>query len=168
MNKPKTQREAVVLHRLVCCPVCGGKAERHACGPFMAGYGQAEWRNVVRCENHCTRGSIKDSWEDAESDWNDRLVRPPWFKGDASCDWHEDAGHENGSYYCKCLDCDADFVGHKRRHICRKCHYEAKARYDALTPEERAAFDEKRNAEIRAFFDRTNDSDQRTGRADDR
>lgn len=83
----------------------------------------------------------------------DRLVRPSWFKGDAACDWHEDAGHENGSYYCKCLDCDADFVGHKRRHICRKCHYEAKARYDALTPEARATFDEKRNAEIKAFFE---------------
>jgi hypothetical protein len=82
-----------------------------------------------------------------------RLVRPLWFKGDAACDWHEDAGHENGSYFCKCLDCDAEFVGHKRRHICRKCHYEAKARYDALTPEERAAFDEKRNAEIRSFFE---------------
>jgi hypothetical protein len=81
------------------------------------------------------------------------IVRPSWFKGEAACDWNEDAGHENGSYYCKCLDCDADFVGHKRRHICRKCHYEAKARYDALTPDERAAFDEKRNAEIRAFFE---------------
>ena len=83
----------------------------------------------------------------------DRLIRPAWFKGDAACDWREDDGHENGSYYCKCLDCDADFVGHKRRHICRKCHYEAKARYDALTPEERAAFDKKRNAEIRVFFE---------------
>lgn len=71
------------------------------------------------------------------------------------------AGHENGSYYCKCLDCDADFVGHKRRHICRKCHYEAKARYDALTPEEQAAFDEKQNAEIRAFFKTNADGDVR-------
>jgi len=79
----------------------------------------------------------------------DRLVRPSWFKGEAACDWNEDAGHENGSYYCKCLDCDADFVGHKRRHICRKCHYEAKARYDALTPDERAAFFET-NASVEA------------------
>jgi hypothetical protein len=94
---------------------------------------------------------------------HDRLVRPSWFKGDATCDWHEDAGHENGSYYCKCLDCDADFVGHKRRHICRKCHFEAKARYDALTPEERAAFDEKRNAEIRAYFSQTNVERSREG-----
>ena len=79
---------------------------------------------------------------------HDRLVRPYWFKGDAACDWHEDAGYENGSYHCKCFDCDADFVGHKRRLICRKCHYEAKDRYDALTPQERAAFDERRNQGI--------------------
>lgn len=82
-----------------------------------------------------------------------RLVRPSWFKGDADCDWHEDDGHENGSYFCKCLECDADFVGHKRRHICRKCHYAAKARYDALSPAERQAFHEKRDAEIKAFFE---------------
>ena len=80
-------------------------------------------------------------------------VRPSWFKGDSANDWQEDAGHENGSYFCKCLECDADFVGHKRRHICRKCHYESKARYEALTPVERAAFDATRNAEIRAFFE---------------
>ena len=73
MKIETTQREAVDPHRLVRCPVCGGEAERHACGPFMAGYGHAEWLNVVRCENHCTRGAIKDSWEEAERDWNDRF-----------------------------------------------------------------------------------------------
>jgi hypothetical protein len=105
-------------------------------------------RHKIKISNHMETPNQTDPPVDL-----DRLVRPSWFKGDAACDWHEDAGHENGSYYCKCLDCDADFVGHKRRHICRKCHYEAKARYDALTPEKRAAFDEKRNAEIRAFFE---------------
>lgn len=84
------------------------------------------------------------------------VVRPAWMTGSTDCDWPEDSAHENGNYFNKCVSCDVDFVGHKLRHICRKCHYEAKARYDALTPEERAAFDEKRNAEIRAFFDRTN------------
>jgi len=93
------------------------------------------------------------------------VARPSWFKGDAGCDWHEDAGHENGSYYCKCLSCDADFIGHKRRHICRKCHYEAKAQYDALTLEERAAFDEKRNAEIRDYFSRKNNTMKLTQKA---
>lgn len=79
-------------------------------------------------------------------------VRPLWMKGGKENDWHEDAEHENGQYFNRCLSCDDDFIGHKRRHVCRKCHYEAKAKYDAMTPEERAAFDEKRNAEILAFF----------------
>ena len=77
--------------------------------------------------------------------------------GDASNDWPEDSPHENGNYCNKCLACDADFIGHKRRHICRKCHYEAKARYEAMTPEERAAHEAKRDAEIVAYFSRTND-----------
>lgn len=63
--------------RLVRCPVCGGEAERPACGPFMSGDGHAKWLNVVRCKNHCTRGAIKESWEDAERDWNDRFRRTP-------------------------------------------------------------------------------------------
>jgi hypothetical protein len=67
---PKTDAPGCLVDR---CPVCGGEAERHTCGPFMAGYGHAEWLNVVRCENHCTRGAIKDSWEEAERDWNDRF-----------------------------------------------------------------------------------------------
>lgn len=70
-------------------------------------------------------------------------------------DWHEDASHENGQYFNKCLSCDDDFIGHKRRHICRKCHYEAKARYDAMTPEEQAAHDAFIEGEIAKFY-RTN------------
>ena len=97
--------------------------------------------------------AYQESRKVTSGDCVSRLVRPSWFKSEADCDWHEDAGHENGSYYCKCLVCDADFVGHKRRYVCRKCHYEAKARYDALSPKEQAAFDEKRNAEIREFFE---------------
>ena len=70
-------------------------------------------------------------------------------------DWHEDAPHENGQYFNRCLSCDEDFIGHKRRHICRKCHYEAKARYDAMTPEEQAAHDAFIAGEIAEFY-RTN------------
>lgn len=36
------------------------------------------------------------------------------------CDYHEDAGHENGSYVNKCR-CGAEFIGHKRRMFCRVC-----------------------------------------------
>ena len=68
-----------------------------------------------------------------------RLVRPIWMTGGEVNDWPEDASHENGQYFNRCLSCDGDFIGHKRRHQCRKCHYEAKARYDAMTPDERAA-----------------------------
>jgi hypothetical protein len=35
--------------------------------------------------------------------------------------WHEDAGHENGNYYCLCHHCGRQFVGHKRRVECKVC-----------------------------------------------
>lgn len=35
--------------------------------------------------------------------------------------WPEDFAHENGCYCCKCLVCDKDFTGHKRRVVCRQC-----------------------------------------------
>jgi hypothetical protein len=41
-------------------------------------------------------------------DWNPR-------------DWQEDAGHENGQYWCRCGSCGESFVGHKRRATCREC-----------------------------------------------
>ena len=75
--------------------------------------------------------------------------------GGEANDWAEDASHENGQYFNKCLSCDDEFIGHKRRHTCRKCHYEAKARYDAMTPEERAAQDAFIAGEIAEFY-RTN------------
>lgn len=76
--------------------------------------------------------------------------------GGEANDWIEDAEHENGQYFNRCLSCNDDFIGHKRRHQCRKCHYEAKARYDAMTPDERAAQDAFIAGEIAEFY-RTND-----------
>lgn len=35
--------------------------------------------------------------------------------------WHEDAKHENGSYFSECVCCLRSFVGHKRRGVCRAC-----------------------------------------------
>lgn len=35
--------------------------------------------------------------------------------------WTEDYSHENGNYLCKCFQCNENFVGHKRRIICKKC-----------------------------------------------
>ena len=72
--------------------------------------------------------------------------------GTSECDWPEDSEHENGNYFNKCVSCSADFIGHQRRHVCRKCHMEAKAIYKAMTPEEQAAWDAKRAAEIREYF----------------
>lgn len=37
-----------------------------------------------------------------------------------SCDYPEDAAHENGNYATKC-QCGAAFIGHKRRVICKVC-----------------------------------------------
>ena len=35
--------------------------------------------------------------------------------------WPEDYSHENGSYYNTCVHCLREFVGHKRRPVCRVC-----------------------------------------------
>jgi hypothetical protein len=74
--------------------------------------------------------------------------------GTAACDWLEDAPHENGGYYNKCMvpQCRADFIGHKRRHVCRRCYMSAKAVYDRMTPEERVAHDRKIREEIEQFM----------------
>lgn len=36
-------------------------------------------------------------------------------------DFEEDSKHENGNYQITCLKCGIDFIGHKRRTICKKC-----------------------------------------------
>ena len=33
----------------------------------------------------------------------------------------EDAEHENGNYYCTCINCGRQFNGYKRRAICKVC-----------------------------------------------
>lgn len=38
-------------------------------------------------------------------------------------DWTEDASHENGNYSCLCCACEKPFIGHKRRVLCRVCHF---------------------------------------------
>ena len=54
-------------------------------------------------------------------------------------DWAEDFGSDNGCYGHVCRDCGKHFTGHKRRPaLCRKCAMIAKARWDALTPEQQA------------------------------
>jgi len=35
--------------------------------------------------------------------------------------WQEDYSHENGNYMNHCIFCKEEFIGHKRRCICKKC-----------------------------------------------
>jgi hypothetical protein len=36
-------------------------------------------------------------------------------------DYKEDFSHENGNYFNECTKCKKEFLGHKRRVVCRKC-----------------------------------------------
>ena len=36
-------------------------------------------------------------------------------------DWKEDFQYENGKYLCHCAICGSNFLGHKRRVICKEC-----------------------------------------------
>lgn len=55
------------------------------------------------------------------------ILRASVVKGDTAryrdIDWHEHAGHENGAYVNVCMDCNVDFVGHKRCVLCRRCWF---------------------------------------------
>jgi hypothetical protein len=35
--------------------------------------------------------------------------------------WTEDFSHENGGYFCICRECRGQFMGHKRRQLCKVC-----------------------------------------------
>ena len=35
--------------------------------------------------------------------------------------WTEDFFQENGSYLCNCMVCKEQFMGHKRRVVCKVC-----------------------------------------------
>jgi len=35
--------------------------------------------------------------------------------------WMEDFSHENGNYMNHCIFCESDFIGHKRRVVCKEC-----------------------------------------------
>ena len=40
-------------------------------------------------------------------------------------DWIEDFDKENGLYTCICNLCSSDFIGYKRRFICKECFNKA-------------------------------------------
>jgi len=49
-----------------------------------------------------------------------------------SKDWEEDFGLENGNYSCTCCYCKSQFIGYKRRVVCKECHDEIKATKDSI------------------------------------
>lgn len=67
-------------------------------------------------------------------------------------DWTEDAAHENGQYQCQCVTCKEYFIGHKRRHVCKKCAAAAAAWWASLTPEQHAIETAKKEEAIRKWF----------------
>lgn len=41
---------------------------------------------------------------------------------DRSRNWLEDLKYNNGSYINQCYKCEAYFMGHKSRFVCKKCY----------------------------------------------
>lgn len=74
-------------------------------------------------------------------------------------DWVDDFPHENGSYQRECIPCKQTFYGHKRRHICKQCYDEAKAKWDAMSPEEQEEAARKRDQEINEALQRLKRND---------
>lgn len=56
-----------------------------------------------------TEGALPKGW---------RLLKDTTFD---ERKWHEDASHENGNYCNTCVHCGREFIGHKRRGVCRAC-----------------------------------------------
>ena len=71
--------------------------------------------------NEGNDNQITDSMTDHEGD---PLATSVLFSGlswDSEHSWKEDYPHENGKYLHICRECGAEFLGHKRRMICKAC-----------------------------------------------
>jgi len=44
------------------------------------------------------------------------------YKKPTDKDWIEDWKHDNGMYMGTCGQCKGEFIGHKRRHLCKECY----------------------------------------------
>lgn len=71
--------------------------------------------------------------------------------GSPECDWPEDYELENGQYFCKCITCSADFIGHKRRHVCKRCEQDYQKYILSMAPAERTAHELTREQAIRDY-----------------
>jgi len=48
---------------------------------------------------------------------------------DDSKNWFEDFHLENGCYTNTCVHCKEEFLGHKRRPLCKECYEKLKEKY---------------------------------------
>lgn len=49
--------------------------------------------------------------------------------------WTEDFTHENGNYQNICIKCNHEFIGYKRRQVCKVCSTESKEAVEAKNPQ---------------------------------
>ena len=78
---------------------------------------------------------------------------PKWIRDPLPVDWPEDAADEdNGCYQRNCVHCRVLFFGHKRRPTCKECATAQQARWDALTPEQKAAEIKQHEADVVRFL----------------
>lgn len=78
------------------------------------------------------------------------------MKTDPERDFPEDFPHENGNYFNRCIHCSQTFRGHKRRVSCKICSDAAKARWEAMTPEEKRDAMTEAAVSLAEFFARKN------------
>lgn len=103
-----------------------------------------KWANEKINEQAVENGKLQQRIAELEQSLSKRIA------GECFCphSWPEDYPHENGKYLGKCVHCDADFLGHKRRPSCKKCHLdhlekrqaELEAKCKSLEFEEKRAF----------------------------
>ena len=49
------------------------------------------------------------------------LLDNKWPEFDSTKNWKENFKYENGNYINKCINCNNQFFGHKRRVMCKEC-----------------------------------------------
>ena len=82
-----------------------------------------------------------------------RSLRHARMTGSEANDFACDFSHENGNYFNTCIECDTDFVGHKRRMVCNVCTKKYQAKRDAMTDEELKAHDDERTAQTLKYLE---------------
>ena len=66
--------------------------------------------------------------------------------------WTEDYNQENGQYLNKCCLCEKQFIGHKRRPVCKECAVSEETEWNKLSDEEKAERTKIFQEEVKAFL----------------